>query len=65
MKKLQLTQSAYPVLVLRALETGYKNYDEMQKYIKAKIEQRFQNRYKRQISTKTIWLPRSCQAFSL
>ena len=47
MKKVKLTQSAYPVLVLRALETGYKNYDEMQKYI--------QSRYKKHISTKTIY----------
>ena len=39
MEKVKFTQSAYPVLVLRALESGLRNYDEMQKYI--------QNRYKK------------------
>ena len=47
MKKVELTQNAYPVLVLRALEVGYKKHDEIQKYIK--------NRYKKNISTKTIY----------
>ena len=47
MKKIKLTQSAYPVLVLRALEDGYKSYDEIQQYIKS--------RYKKNISTKTVY----------
>ena len=47
MKEIELTQNAYPVLVLRALEAGCKEYDAIQKHI--------QSRYKKSISTKTIY----------
>lgn len=47
MSKVKLTQSAYPVLVLRALESGLRNYDEIQEYILGKC--------KKHISTKTIY----------
>ena len=47
MSKVKLTQSAYPVLVLRALESGLRNYDEIQEYILEK--------YKKHISTKTVY----------
>ena len=47
MEKYELTQNAYPVLVLRALENGLRNYDEIQNYISKK--------YKKHISTKTIY----------
>ena len=47
MSKVKLTQSAYPVLVLRALESGLRNYDEIQECILEK--------YKKHISTKTVY----------
>ena len=47
MSKVKLTQSAYPVLVLRALELGLRNYDEIRECILGK--------YKKHISTKTIY----------
>lgn len=47
MQKVELTQSSYPVLVLRALESGLRNYDEIQEYILGK--------YKKHISTKTVY----------
>jgi hypothetical protein len=47
MEKDEFTQTAYPVMVLRALETGYKEYDDIQKYILGQ--------YSKYISTKTIY----------
>ena len=45
--KEQLSRSAYPVLVLQALEAGYRKYDDIQTYIKG--------RHDTIISTKTIY----------
>ena len=47
MRKNKLTQNAYPVLVLRALQTGLRKYDEIQEYI--------EKGYNKQLSTKTIY----------
>ena len=47
MGKYELTQNAYPVLVLRALENGLRNYDEIRKHIARE--------YREYISTKTIY----------
>lgn len=47
MKKDELTQNAYPVMVLQALEAGHIKYDDIQSYI--------QNRHGKNVSTKTIY----------
>ena len=45
--KEQLSRRAYPVLVLQALEAGYRKYDDIRTYIKG--------RHDKIISTKTIY----------
>ena len=47
MGKYKFSQSAYPIMVLRALESGHANYEEIQNYI--------EKQYRTKISTKTIY----------